>query len=148
MNPTPRYALCMNCNQEIAYFPGDPVVCQCCGANYGVLEKTMSEFCPKCSDPLEVSTEPDRLCLKCGWFGDKDEVLPEPIITGDAATSARQAISLYRDVCRNELILEQAMEQGKVSWNDMAKARSAVAQTLDSLLKIFNANRPRPEEDE
>ena len=38
------------------------------------------------------------------------------------------------------------MEQGKVSWDDMAKARSAVAKTLDSLLTIFNATRPDREE--
>ena len=143
----PHYAVCINCNEEIAYFPGDPVICQCCGANYGILEKTMSEFCPKCSDPLETSTEPDRLCLKCGWFGDKAEVLANPVITGDAATSARQAISLYRDLCRNELILEQAMEQGKVGWDDMAKARASVASALNSLLTIFHATRPDQEED-
>jgi len=135
----PHYAICFNCNEEITYFPGDPVICQCCGANYGVMQPTMNEYCPKCGDTLEVSDEFDRLCERCGWFGDTVETASAPAL--DAEESAHDAILLYRDLCRNELILEQAMEQGKLSWDDMAKARVTVADGLKNLLQIFQSRR-------
>ncbi len=37
--------------------------------------------------------------------------------------------------------LEQAMEQGKLSWDDMAKARVTVADGLKNLLQIFQSRR-------
>ena len=38
----------------------------------------MSEFCPRCTAPLETSRDADRLCEVCGWWGDQEEVLLAP----------------------------------------------------------------------
>ncbi len=144
----PRHAICLNCEREFTYYPGDPAMCSFCGANYGVLEKIMSEFCPKCNDPLDITPEPDRLCEKCGWFGDKSETLAEPTITGDAEANVRKALALYKDQCRNEMILEQCLEQGKITLHDMMEGRAAVKRSVNSLMSIFQALLPKPESDE
>ena len=142
-----RHAICVHCEAEVVYFPGDPVICQCCGANYGLLDQT--EYCPKCSDSLESSEDVDRLCATCGWFGDASETLPIPAITGSVDESVDAIVRLYREQCRQELILEQGMERGTVTWDEMTVAREAVAKTLGLLLTVFNrVNPPCDREDD
>jgi hypothetical protein len=69
----------------------------------------MSEYCPKCSAPLAAplaaATDEDRLCDKCGWFGDSGEVQYVQV-EGPTATFVK-CLDSYREVCRCELIAEQ-----------------------------------------
>jgi ribosomal protein S27AE len=95
-----QFYACLNCNEQIEYVPGYRIVCPCCGADYGLEGESVNEFCPKCGDPLEVSDDADRLCVQCGWWGDKSEALKNPPITGDLDTTVRQALDLYRTVVR------------------------------------------------
>ncbi len=92
-------------------------------SDFGILEKIgMAEFCPKCGAPLEVTPEPDRLCDRCGWFGDSG---PNPT-PRHLYSSAWRTVSGGHDRCRDvgqELIVQQAMEKGLVSWSDMQKIR-------------------------
>jgi hypothetical protein len=102
----------------------------------------MSEFCPKCGKPLQVTPEPDRLCLACGWWGGQCEALTKPPHTGELATSVMQALDLYRDICRKELLVELACEHGNVERHEMQEVRGAVASCLESLLRIFGVAHP------
>ena len=90
-----------------------------------------------------MTPEPDRLCLACGWWGGQCEALKKPPHTGELATSVMQALDLYRDICRKELLVELACEHGNVERHEMQEVQGAVASCLESLLRIFGVAIPR-----
>jgi hypothetical protein len=106
----------------------------------------MSEFCPKCGALLEVTPEPDRLCGRCGWFGDKDETVTTPPVFLNIQENVRRALDLYRNVCRQEYTAEQAMEKGLVTWTDMQRIRAAVKSAREALLTMFDRIHGNPDE--
>ena len=54
-----------------------------------------------------------------------------------------QALELYRDICRKELVIEQAFGQYKVSFEDLERAQVAVKSGRNSLLFLLDALRPK-----
>jgi hypothetical protein len=105
----------------------------------------MSEFCPRCTAPLETSREDDRLCEVCGWFGDRQEVLlvPPRNDTLNPVLAAAQTLELYRDVCRKELMAEQIYDAGDATEADLNKVRMARRHAAHSIIEMFVALRNR-----
>lgn len=101
------------------------------------------EYCPKCHNPLESSTDDDRLCEQCGWWGGAGEVCLQSKVVTDTATNIRQLLALYRDSCRKELILESAYQQGHLARVEMIKARHCVAQSAESIIAMVVALSPQ-----
>jgi hypothetical protein len=105
----------------------------------------MSEFCPRCTAPLETTRDDDRLCEVCGWFGDRQEALLVPP-QNDALNpvlAAAQTLELYRDVCRKELIAEQIYDAGNATEVDLRKVYFARRHAAHSIIGIFVALRNR-----
>jgi hypothetical protein len=96
-----------------------------------------NEFCPNCGEPLQVNEEPDRLCTYCGWFGDTSETAKVPPPVDNLMMAVKQAIFLYRDVCRRELMAEAMFEQGIATKEQLKTVYDAAAQCRAALLSIF-----------
>jgi hypothetical protein len=105
----------------------------------------MSEFCPRCTAPLETSRDADRLCDICGWFGDQEEVLLTPPRSDvvNPALAAAQTLELYRDVCRNELIAEQMYDAGNGTEAQLHKVHRARRHAAHSIIEMFVEMRNR-----
>ena len=106
------------------------------------------QFCPLCGDPVEVGcdkTDTARLCEVCGWWGDASETLPEPPpIDGLVPRRAvAQVLRLYRDVCRRELVLEQAFDLGEIVESDLQHAKNLVRNSVHEIIKMVVALMPR-----
>jgi hypothetical protein len=103
----------------------------------------MSEFCPRCNAPLETAQDPARLCEVCGWFGDWQEVLSTPPKSDvfNPITAAAQALELFRDVCRKELIAEQVYDAGNATEADLRQVRVARRHATHALIEMFVALR-------
>ena len=96
-----------------------------------------SEFCPKCYYPLDDSDDDGRLCGTCKWFGDKSEVETTPPTSADLELAFVQMLSLYRDVCRLELLAERVAEQYPKYQSKLNVIKARVSQARHSLLYIF-----------
>jgi len=104
----------------------------------------MAEFCPRCTAPLEASPDSDRLCECCGWWGDQREaLLTPPANAGNPVLAAAQALELYRDVCRQELLGEQLYEAGSGTEAQLHKLRMARRDAAHSIIEMFVALRGR-----
>jgi len=105
----------------------------------------MSEFCPRCTAPLEISREADRLCEVCGWFGDQQEALPAPSNTGEfnPVLAVAQTLELYRDVCRQELIAEQIYDAGDIIEAELQKIHVIRRQATAAAIDLFVTLRGR-----
>ena len=75
----------------------------------GMADPLHSEFCPRCGTPVDTSGDESPLCDACGWFGDNTETARTPPDTGQFSPvlAVVQALTLFRDVCRQELMAEQ-----------------------------------------
>ncbi len=105
----------------------------------------MSEFCPRCTAPLETSQDADRLCDVCGWFGDQQEALLVPPQTDviNPVLAAAQTLELYRDVCRKELIAEQVFDAGNATEADLRRVHMARWHAAHSIIAMFVILRDR-----
>lgn len=101
----------------------------------------MSEFCPKCYHPLETSEDVDRLCVICNWFGDKSEVLDKPPPPSNLELAFIQMLSLYRDICRLELMAEQLTTQNTKYTSKLKEVRIRVKSAEQSLIHLFRNTR-------
>ncbi len=97
----------------------------------------MSEFCPRCTAPLETSQDADRLCEVCGWWGDQQEVLLMPPVVPNPVLKAAQMLELYREVCRNELQVQQRVARGEGTEADLRKVYVARRHAAHSILQVF-----------
>ncbi len=99
----------------------------------------MSEFCPRCTAPLETSQDSDRLCEVCGWFGDQQETLLMPPQTNvvNPVLAAAQTLELYRDVCRKELVAEQICDAGNATEAKLQRVRLARRHAAHSIIEMF-----------
>lgn len=106
----------------------------------------MSEFCPRCTSPLEVGPDPDRLCEVCGWFGDAAETLSAPPKPAriNPVLAATQCLDLFRDVCRKELIAEQLFDAGHATESDINQIRLSRRQATDAIVELFATLHRRP----
>jgi hypothetical protein len=105
----------------------------------------VAEFCPRCTAPLEAAPDPARLCEVCGWFGDQQEVLLMPPQSDvlNPVLAAVQALELYRDVCRNELIAEQVYDAGNGTEAQLNRVRTSRQHAAHSIIEMFVALRNR-----
>lgn len=105
----------------------------------------MSEFCPRCTAPLETNRDDDRLCEVCGWFGDRREALAIPPRSDvfNPVLAAAQALELYRDVCRKELIGEQVYDAGNATEADLRRLYVARRHAAHSIIEMFVVLRSR-----
>ena len=105
----------------------------------------MSEFCPRCTAPLETARDPARLCEVCGWFGDQQEALlvPPRGEVFNPVLAAAQTLELYRDVCRKELIAEQIYDAGNATEADLGRVRIARRHAAHSIIEMFVVLRSR-----
>jgi hypothetical protein len=105
----------------------------------------MSQFCPRCGAPLETAADPARLCDTCGWFGDWQEVLRTPPESDvfNPVMAAAQALELFREVCRGELIAEQLYDAGTATEGELYKVHAARRQASHALIEMFVALRNR-----
>ena len=100
----------------------------------------MSEFCPRCTAPLETSQDAARLCEVCGWWGGQEEVLlAPPRDVENPALAAAQSLELYRDVCRKELVAEQVYDAGNYTEADLHKVHAACRHAARSIISMFVA---------
>ena len=105
----------------------------------------MSEFCPRCTAPLETSRDADRLCEICGWWGDQQEALlvPPRNDTFNPVLAAAQTLELYRDVCRKELLAEQIYDAGNATEADLQRVHMARRHAGHSIIEMFVSLRNR-----
>jgi hypothetical protein len=105
----------------------------------------MSEFCPRCTAPLETSRDADRLCEVCGWWGDQQEALlvPPKSDVFNPVLAAAQTLELYRDVCRHELIAEQVYDAGDGTEAELQRVHLARRHAARSIIELFVALRSR-----
>ena len=105
----------------------------------------MSEFCPRCTAPLETSRDSDRLCEVCGWFGDQQEALLAPPTSDvlNPVLAAAQTLDLYRDVCRKELVAEQIYDAGNATEAELQRVHLARRYAAHSIIEMFVALRNR-----
>jgi len=105
----------------------------------------VSEFCPRCTAPLETARDPARLCEVCGWFRDQQEALATPPRSDvfSPVLAAAQALDLYRDVCRKELIAEQIYDAGHAVEADLRRVCLARRQAAHSIIEMLVALRNR-----
>jgi hypothetical protein len=105
----------------------------------------MSEFCPRCTAPLETSRDADRLCEVCGWWGDQQEALlvPPKSDVFNPVLAAAQTLELYRDVCRHELIAEQVYDAGDGTEAELQRVHLARRHSAHSIIELFVALRSR-----
>ena len=103
----------------------------------------MAEFCPRCTAPLETGRDADRLCEVCGWFGDQQEVLlaPPRSDVSNPVLAAAQALELYRDVCRHELVAEQVYDAGNGTEAQLNRVRVSRRHAAHSIIEMFAALR-------
>jgi hypothetical protein len=97
----------------------------------------MSEFCPRCTAPLETSQDSDRLCELCGWFGDQQESLLTPPAVENPLLRTAQLLELYREVCRKELEGEQKRAAGIGTDAELHKVHAARRHAAHSILEMF-----------
>lgn len=138
---------CNRCASEIPIVPGRQVICLSCGTNLSLIPLYQSdcEFCPQCGGPLEVTTDPGRLCEICGWFGDRQETLSTPPCREDfdAILAVLQSLELFRDVCRKEQLVEVYYDTGRISDHDLRRVRKDAQAARQSLVTMFTALRRR-----
>ena len=105
----------------------------------------MSEFCPRCTAPLEAARDPGRLCEVCGWFGDQQEALLAPPASDvpNPVLAAVQTLELYRDVCRKELLAEQIYDAGNATEADLQRVRLARRHAVHSIIEMLVSLRNR-----
>jgi hypothetical protein len=86
-----------------------------------------------------------RLCEICGWFGDCQEVLCRPPKSDvlNPVLAAAQALELFRDVCRKELIAEQVYDAGNATEADIRRVRIARRHAAHALIEMFVTLRTR-----
>lgn len=106
------------------------------------------QFCPMCGDPVEVGcdkADTSRLCEACGWFGDVTETLrePPPIDGLVPRRAVAQVLRLYRDVCRRELVLEQAFDLGEIVESELQHSKMLVRGSVHEIIKMVVALMPR-----
>jgi hypothetical protein len=85
------------------------------------------------------------LCEVCGWFGDWQEVLCTPPRSDvlNPVLAAAQALELFRDVCRKELIVEQVYDAGNATEADLHQVCLARRHATHALIEMFVAMRAR-----
>ena len=105
----------------------------------------MSEFCPRCTAPLEFAQDPARLCEVCGWFGDWTEVLNTPPKSDvfNPVLAVAQALVLFRDICRKELIAERLYDAGQGTEKEIRQVAIARRDATNALIELFVTLRGR-----
>jgi len=102
----------------------------------------VTEFCPRCFHPLEMSDDDGRLCIACHWFGDKLEVCKKPPPPTDLELAFVQMLSLYRDICRLELLAEQLAKTQPVACElQLRDIQKRVTSARHSLIHLFRNTR-------
>jgi len=106
----------------------------------------VAEFCPRCAAPLDAASDAARLCESCGWFGDQTETLatPPPDDVFNPVLAAAQALELYRDACRYELMAEQMYDAGDGTDAQLHQVRVSRRQTAHALIEMFVTLRACP----
>ena len=141
---------CPYCHSSVTVQAGSLLLCVKCRRTFESnlarvidrINKTRSEFCPKCGHPVERAIEvgdDDRLCEACGWFGGKNEVLDTPPKTKDLnpTRDAAQILELFRDACRQELVLEQAYDSGDIDETVLKNAKISVRSATHQIIELF-----------
>lgn len=92
---------------------------------------------------METDGDESRLCAACGWFGDNSETAkaPPPSDVFNPVLASLQALFLYRDVCRQELVAEQVFDAGNATEADLRKIKVEARNCLHSLVQMFTALR-------
>jgi hypothetical protein len=103
----------------------------------------MAEFCPRCGQPVDTGGDDSRLCDACGWFGDNAETAKTATVEGEfnPVRAAIRALSLYRDVCRHELIVEQIYAAGYATEAKLRTVRADAKECQHSLVELFTTLR-------
>ena len=105
----------------------------------------MTSYCPRCDSPLHHEDPKDsaRLCDVCGWFGDWEETLAQPLGEWNPALEASKALAGYRDICRQELLLEQLFCKGQAQKSDLRKVEIMRTEVVRNMIEMFVALRKR-----
>ena len=93
--------------------------------------------------PVDTGGDERRICDTCGWFGDNAETAKRPPDTDDfnPVLAAVQALALFRDVCRHELVAEQIYDAGYATEADIRKVKTDARNSLYALVELFTALR-------
>jgi hypothetical protein len=103
----------------------------------------MAEFCPRCGSPVDAGGDERRLCDTCGWFGDNGETTKQPPDADlfNPVLATVQMLTLFRDVCRQELMAEQIYDAGYAIKADLRKVKTEARNSFYSLVEMFTALR-------
>ena len=73
-----------------------------------------------------------RYCDACGWFGDDTETARTPPDTGEfnPVLAVVQAFTLFRELCRQELVAEQTYDAGNAMEADLRKVKTEARNAL------------------
>lgn len=99
-------------------------------------------YCPKCWSEIAIADE--CLCDACGWFGDPKEVLAKPGKDFNFTGAAVQVLGLFRDACRQELLMEQLYDAGVVVEHQLNRARLLRRDAIQTIIEMFVKIRTRP----
>ena len=100
-----------------------------------------AEFCPRCGTPVDTSGDETRLCDACGWFGDHTETARRRRTRAqfNPVLAVVQALTLFRDVCRQELVAEQIYAVDSAVEADLRRIKTEARNALHSLVELFTA---------
>jgi hypothetical protein len=93
--------------------------------------------------PVDDSGDENRYCNVCGWFGDGGETAKKPPASDrfNPVLAAVQALTLFRDVVRKELVVEQVYDAGNLTEADLRAVKLEVHNCVQSLVELFTALR-------
>lgn len=99
-------------------------------------------YCPRCQYPIATNTECS--CELCGWFGSPKETLSEPGEDFNLTHAVIEILELYKQACRDELIIEQLYDLGEAIEKDINRARSYTRGMIHRLVEMFVKLKTRP----
>lgn len=80
-----------------------------------------------------IEVEEPCTCQSCGWLGDKTEVLSRAPDGAEQVASFRAILRAYRDICRDELMLEML---GPGSY-EVNRSKQLIAGAEQEIVNLF-----------
>jgi len=97
----------------------------------------MLSYCPKCGQLLNDSTDTERLCSTCGWFGDSEETLEEQTLWATIIKDVCDILDQYQSACQLEVRLSSLAELGQCTLDDLLRGRQQLKLLRQSVVELF-----------
>jgi hypothetical protein len=83
-------------------------------------------------------------CEVCGHFCDSKELLSTLGTGFNLTQNVVQVVQLHRDICRQELVLEQLFDAGVATEAELSKIRLLLRGAVHSMIEMFVKVKTRP----